>query len=43
MEQIVNGTIDYVCLSVSQVGVIGEYFIPFIYYTEIESPIYLAQ
>lgn len=43
VKQIVNATIDYVCLSVSQVGVIGEYFIPFIYYMEIESPIYLAQ
>lgn len=43
VKQIINATIDYVCLSVSQVDVIGEYFIPFIYYTEIESPIYLAQ
>lgn len=40
MEQICNGTIYQVCFSVLQAGEIGEYFIRFIYYPEIESTIY---
>lgn len=43
VEQIRNTTIQHVSLSLLQAGVIGEYFIPFIYYPKIKSTICLAQ